>query len=116
MTAGSCGLDQKKCVPCKGGVSALTPEQISVFLADVPGWQLTREGKAIQRRFSFRNFKAALAFVNKVGEVAEAEGHHPDFTLGWGYAECLMWTHAIGGLHENDFIMASKINMIISEN
>lgn len=82
------------------------------MLKKVPGWELANGGKAIKRRFEFKNFKQALAFVNKVGEIAEAEDHHPDISFGWGYAEFLLWTHAIGGLHENDFIMASKINAI----
>ena len=82
------------------------------MLKEVPGWELANDGKAIKRRFKFKNFKTALAFVNKAGDIAEAEGHHPDITFGWGYAEFLLWTHAIGGLHENDFIMASKINQL----
>lgn len=110
--AGVCGLDQKKCVPCEGGVAALAPDRVKAMLADVPGWELAEDGKSIRRRFKLKNFKAALALVNKAGEVAEAEGHHPDIRLGWGYAEFKMWTHSIGGLHENDFIMASKINAL----
>jgi 4a-hydroxytetrahydrobiopterin dehydratase len=113
MTGGKqCALDQKKCVPCEGGVMALTASEAKAMLGQVPGWEFANDGKAIKRRFKFKNFKAAIAFVNKVGEIAESEGHHPDIMLGWGYAEFLMWTHAIGGLHENDFVMASKINAL----
>jgi len=112
MGQGACGLDQKKCVPCEGGVAALTPDRVKTMLADVPGWELNEDGKSIRRRFKLKNFKTALLLVNKVGEVAESEGHHPDITLGWGYAEFKMWTHSIGGLHENDFIIASKINIL----
>ena len=113
MTSGSaCGLDQKKCVPCEGGVTPLSREEAQKLLAEVPGWEFAKEGRAISRRFKFKNFKQALAFVNKVGEVAETEGHHPDIGLGWGYAEMLLWTHSIGGLHENDFVMAHKINAL----
>ena len=108
--ASSCDLTQKKCVPCEGGLSPLSADQAKALLKDVPGWELTNGGKAIKRRFTFKDFQSALDFVNKAGEIAEAEGHHPDITFGWGYAECMLWTHAIGGLHENDFIMASKIN------
>ena len=113
MSGGNvCGLDQKKCVPCEGGVAALGHAEAQKLLAEVPGWEFVKEGKAISRRFKFKNFKQAIAFVNKVGELAESEGHHPDISLGWGYAEFLMWTHSIGGLHENDFVMASKINSL----
>ena len=105
-------LDQKKCVPCEGGVSALSADQARTMLKDIPGWEFAQGGKAIHRRFSFKDFAAALQFVNKVGEIAEAEGHHPDITFGWGYADCLLTTHAIDGLHDNDFIIASKINAL----
>jgi len=107
-----CSLDGKKCVPCEGGVTALTADQVAAMLKEVPGWELANAGKAIHRKFTFKNFKQALAFVNKVGDIAESEGHHPDITFGWGYADILLWTHAIGGLHENDFIVASKINLL----
>ena len=111
MTSGAaCGLDQKKCVPCEGGVTPLSADAAKGLLAQTPGWEFAKEGKAISRHFKFKNFKQAIAFVNKVGEIAEAEGHHPDISLGWGYAEFLLWTHSIGGLHENDFIVATKIN------
>lgn len=106
-------LTGKKCIPCEGkDVKPLSPEQVKELLNEVPGWELTPEDKAIRRRFKFKDFAGALEFVNKVGAAAEEEGHHPDIRFGWGYAECELWTHAIGGLHENDFIMASKINML----
>lgn len=111
--ASQCGLTQKKCVPCEGGLEPLAPDAAKSMLKEVPGWELTNNGHAIKRRFTFKNFAAALDFVNKVGAIAESEGHHPDISFGWGYAECLLWTHAIGGLHENDFIVASKINALI---
>ena len=110
MTA--CTLEGKKCVPCEGGVSALSPEKVAALLNDIPGWGLMAGDKAIHRRFTFKNFKQALAFTNKVGEIAESEGHHPDILLGWGYVECILTTHAIGNLHENDFIIANKINKL----
>jgi len=110
--ASQCGLTNKKCVPCEGGLSPLATDEAKAMLNEVPGWELANDGKAIKRQFKFKNFKQSLAFVNKAGDIAEAEGHHPDITFGWGYAEFLLWTHAIGGLHENDFIMASKINEI----
>ncbi|MDE3060971.1 MAG: 4a-hydroxytetrahydrobiopterin dehydratase [Pseudomonadota bacterium] len=107
-----CGLTQKKCVPCEGGLTPLSSDEAKNMLKEIPGWELADGHKAIKRRFTFKNFVEALAFVNKVGAIAESEGHHPDITFGWGYAEILLWTHAIGGLHENDFIIASKINQL----
>ena len=105
-------LSQKKCTPCPPGTLPLTKDQSQALLAQVPGWEFSLEGRAIKRRFTFKDFMSALTFVNKVGELAEAEGHHPDLMLGWGYAECVLWTHTVVGLHENDFIMASKINQL----
>ena len=103
-------VGDKKCVPCEGGVACMAPALVQAGLKEIPGWALAADGKSISRRFSFKNFKQALALVNKVGELAESEGHHPDISFGWGYAEFKLWTHSIGGLHDNDFIMASKIN------
>jgi 4a-hydroxytetrahydrobiopterin dehydratase len=105
-------LAQKKCVPCAAGTAPLPSDEVRTLLAQVPGWELAIEGRAIKRRFTFKDFMSALAFVGKVAEIAEAEGHHPDVMLGWGYAEFVLWTHTIVGLHENDFIMASKINQL----
>lgn len=107
-----CGLENKKCVPCEGGVTPLTHEQAVEMLTSLAGWDFAKDGKAIMRRFTFKNFKTAMAFVNKVGEIAEAEKHHPDIAFGWGYAEVLLQTHAINGLHENDFIVATKVNAL----
>src|SRR5437868_2393977 len=103
----------KKCTPCVGGTQPLTGDEAKTRLTQVLGWELSEDGKAIQRRFAFKDFAEALAFTNKIGEIAETENHHPDIKLGWGYVECLLWTHAIGGLHENDFIMASKISALL---
>lgn len=84
------------------------------MLTEIPGWELGAQGKspAITRRMTFGNFSESLTFVNKVGVLAEEEGHHPDITFGWGYAVITLYTHAIDGLHENDFIMAAKINSL----
>ena len=103
-------LDQKTCVPCRGGIPPLTREQAEPLLSQVPGWRLDGDATRIRRRFEFRDFATALAFVNAVGEIAEAEGHHPDITFGWGYADIVTYTHKIRGLHENDFILAAKID------
>lgn len=107
----------KKCVPCRSGTPPLGKEEIDRFLVDVPGWVLKpgQGGAApkIERRFEFKNFAGALDFVNKLGRVAEEQDHHPDIAFGWGYAVVAFSTHAIGGLHENDFVMAARANAIV---
>lgn len=102
----------RACPPCAKDAVPLTKEVAMQKLQLLDGWQLIEEGKAISRRFEFKNFKTAIAFVNQVGEVAEVEKHHPDITLGWGYAGMRLQTHSINGLHENDFTVASKINSL----
>jgi 4a-hydroxytetrahydrobiopterin dehydratase len=87
-------------------------EEAEKLLADVPGWTLEEGATGIRREFRFRNFSEAIRFANRVGEIAEAEGHHPDLSVGWGYCTVRFRTHAIKGLHENDFIMASKVNRL----
>ncbi|MDZ4244277.1 MAG: 4a-hydroxytetrahydrobiopterin dehydratase [Candidatus Doudnabacteria bacterium] len=77
-----------------------------------PDWKIVENGKKIRREFKFKNFQSALDFVNKIGEIAESEGHHPDIQFGWGYAIITLWTHAINGLFENDFILAAKIDRL----
>lgn len=103
-------LSQKACTPCRGGMPPLSLNEAQALLAQAPGWQLLENGTRLERRFQFKTFVAALAFVNRVGDLAEQEGHHPDITFGWGYANVLFFTHKIKGLHENDFIMAAKVN------
>lgn len=105
-------LDEKTCVPCRGGIPPMGEAEARRMLEDIPGWKLTSDHAMLKRKFEFKNFKTALNFVNKVGEIAEKEGHHPDITFGWGYADISIYTHKIGGLHENDFILAAKINAI----
>ena len=105
-------LSDKSCVPCRGGVSKLPIDAAQELLAQTPGWGLILEGTRLERRFTFKNFAMALDFVNQVGAVAETEAHHPDISFGWGYATIVMYTHKIGGLHENDFVMAAKINQV----
>jgi 4a-hydroxytetrahydrobiopterin dehydratase len=100
------------CVPCEGGIKPLSGDEAAQWLKKTPKWDFNPTGKAITRRYKFKNFKQSLAFVNGVGELAEKEGHHPDITFGWGYADLLLTTHSIGGLHQNDFIMANKINAL----
>ena len=102
----------KTCAPAQKGLAPFSREQAETHLAEIPGWEISDDGLWLQRKFSFKNFVEALAFVNKAGVIAEEQGHHPDFMLGWGYAHIKLQTHDVGGLHDNDFIMAAKINAI----
>ena len=106
------GLTAKTCVPCRGGVPALTADEAKHYLAETPKWALDGAATRLEHRFAFDNFAAALEFVNKLGALAEQEGHHPDITFGWGYCNVVLYTHKIKGLHENDFIMAAKIDLL----
>jgi len=107
-------LTEKTCTPCRGGVPPLTSEEAERLRTHVPEWSLSDNATRVQRTFRFGNFRESLAFVSRVGELAESEGHHPDITFGWGYATVLLYTHKIKGLHENDFIMAAKIDRLAS--
>ena len=102
-------LANKHCVPCHGGVPRLTAAEIAPLLAQLEGWQMF-DAHYLAKEYKFKNFVDALAFVNRVGEVAEAEGHHPDIEFGWGYARIKIYTHAIDGLSESDFILAAHID------
>jgi 4a-hydroxytetrahydrobiopterin dehydratase len=104
-------LAKKKCIPCEGGVPPLTPEQAKALMPELEeGWMLIDGSRILARTFAFKDFADALAFVNKVGAIAEEEGHHPDITLAWGSVGIELMTHAIDGLSENDFIVAAKID------
>ena len=105
-------LAGKTCTPCKGGIPPLTLQEVERFHAQVPQWEVRDEARRIQRRFQFRNFGEALKFVQQIGELAETEGHHPDISFGWGYASVSLQTKKIKGLHENDFIVAAKIDRL----
>ena len=107
-------LAAKSCTPCRGGIPPLTVEEGKVYLAQAPGWDLLDDGRKIQRTYRFKNFREALGFVERAGELAEAEGHHPDIAFGWGYATVSLQTKKIKGLHENDFIMAAKLDGVSS--
>lgn len=106
-------LASKNCVPCRGGVPPLKGKELSELARQVPGWEVVDEHH-IKKNFKFPDFQQALAFVNRVGEVAEQQGHHPDILLAWGRAEVTTYTHAINGLTESDFILAAKINKLAS--
>ena len=103
-------LTQKRCVPCEGGVPTLEKAEVKRLLAQVEGWSLS--GKWITKEFKFKNFVAAMKFVNQVAELAEAEGHHPDIHIHYNLVRFEIWTHAIDGLSENDFILAAKIDAL----
>ena len=105
-------LADRSCVPCKGGIPPMPRPQAERYLVETPLWRLDEAASRITRRFAFKDFAAALAFANRVGALAEVEGHHPDIAFGWGYAEIVFYTHKIKGLHENDFIMAAKIDAL----
>ena len=108
-------LVAKTCTPCRGGIPPLTPQEAERFHTHVPQWELRDEARRIERSFQLRNFREALALVQQVGELAEAEGHHPDIRFGWGYVTVVMQTKKIKGLHENDFIMAAKIDRLFEQ-
>lgn len=104
-------LASKTCVPCRGGVPALKGAELEGLKRQLPEWQVINEHH-LHRRFEFPDFLQALDFVNKVGEVAEQQGHHPDICFTWGKAEVTIWTHKVDGLTESDFILAAKISKL----
>jgi 4a-hydroxytetrahydrobiopterin dehydratase len=107
-------LTQKRCQPCEGGVPACPLDAVHQHLAGLPGWELTHEGKRIRKHWQFKNFVRAMEFLNRVAEIAETEGHHPDLHLeSYRQVYIEIWTHAIGGLSENDFILAAKIETVV---
>ena len=103
------GLSSKDCVPCRGGVPPLGGEEIQRLLPQLSEWEVVREHH-LKKNYAFSNFAEALKFVNRVGELAEEQGHHPDICFGWGKVEVTIWTHKIDGLTESDFILAAKID------
>ena len=108
-------LFEKKCVPCEGGVPALDISEIHKYQKKIDGWDVIKNEKNIyflEKKFTFQNFVESQKFVNEVGRISEDEGHHPEILFGWGYAKINISTHAIEGLSENDFILASKIDKI----
>ena len=107
-------LASKTCVPCRGGVPALKGAELQALQREIPQWTVVNEHH-LTRAFAFTDFKQALEFVNRVGAIAEEQGHHPDILLAWGKAEITLWTHKRDGLTESDFIMAAKIDRLIPE-
>ncbi|MDC0233016.1 4a-hydroxytetrahydrobiopterin dehydratase [Pelagibacteraceae bacterium] len=108
----SLDLKNKKCQACTGKTPKFNPNQISEYLSNLDNWSVNEEQKMIFKKFNFKNFNQALNFVNKVGGLADKEGHHPDISIGWGYTLIMLHTHAINGLSLNDFILAAKIDVI----
>jgi 4a-hydroxytetrahydrobiopterin dehydratase len=106
------GLVEKTCTPCRGGIPPLTQPEAEAFRAQAPEWTLRDDATRIERTYRFKNFPEAFAFVRQAGELAETEAHHPDITFGWGYATVSLRTKKIKGLHENDFIIAVKLDRI----
>ena len=110
-------LHDKSCIPCKGGIPPFAISEIHKYLKKVDGWDVKKketETYYLEKNFSFKNFLESQKFVNHVSDIAEKEGHHPDIIFGWGYAKIKITTHAIDGLSENDFILAAKIDQLLS--
>jgi 4a-hydroxytetrahydrobiopterin dehydratase len=105
-------LASKTCVPCKGGTPPLKGAELDALGRQVSEWEVVEEHH-LRRVFRFKNFREALDFVNRVGELAEEQGHHPDISFGWGYAAVTVWTHKIDGLTDSDFIFAAKVNALL---
>lgn len=106
-------LKEQKCVPCEGGLPAMPEEDEDEYIKKISEWELDRSGiHKIKRTFEFKNFKEAMKFVNKVAEIAEEDGHHPDIYIYYNKVELELYTHAVQGLFKNDFIVAAKINEI----
>jgi 4a-hydroxytetrahydrobiopterin dehydratase len=110
------GLTKETCIPCQGGVPTLTDGEIAVLKPQVAEWQVAEvEGvKRIRREFKFKDFRQALDFAVRVGELAEQEGHHPDLHVAWGKVVVETWTHKIHGLHHNDFVLAAKVDELFA--
>ena len=110
-------LSEKKCIPCEGGIPSFDISEIHKYLKKVDGWDVKKDSNEsyyIIKEFKFENFLLSLSFVNKIGDLAEQEGHHPDIWFGWGYAKIKIFTHAINGLHESDFVLAAKIDKLVN--
>ncbi len=104
-------LASRTCVPCRGGVPPMRGDEIEGFLAELDGWEVVNQHHLL-KNYTFKDFREALAFVNRIGQLAEEQGHHPDICFGWGRAEITIWTHKIDGLSESDFILAAKIDKL----
>src|SRR5256714_15302903 len=106
-------LAERQCVPCRGGVPPMKGKQINEMSSQLPDWQVVNDHH-LQRNYRFTDFRESLNFVNRVGELAEEQGHHPDICFGWGKADITIWTHKIDGLTESDFVLAAKIAKLLT--
>ena len=106
-------LAERECIPCRGGVPPLGPEQAAALLKELDGGWECVDGHHLRKRYAFSNFADALAFTNRVGAIAEVQGHHPDIAMGWGRVVLTIWTHVIDGLTESDFILAAKCDTVV---
>ena len=104
-------LANRECVPCRGGVPPLKTDEIKKLLSQISGWEAVNDHH-LRKRYKFEDFAEAQAFVDRVGNLSEQQGHHPDICFGWGYAEVTIWTHKIDGLTESDFVLAAKIDRL----
>ncbi|MEW6015546.1 MAG: 4a-hydroxytetrahydrobiopterin dehydratase [Candidatus Zixiibacteriota bacterium] len=111
-------LRERRCIPCRGDIPPLSSEEIASLASQVSNWQIDSDCAAgknslcLRRELRFKNFREAMAFLRELEEIAEAEGHHPDFCVHYNRVRFMLWTHAIAGLHENDFILAAKIDQL----
>ena len=107
-------LAGKQCTPCKGGVPPLRGKELARLAGELGGgWQVVAEHQ-LEKEYQFKDFREALDFTNKVGELAEAQGHHPDIYLAWGKVKLTVWTHKINGLTESDFVLAAKVDLLMT--
>jgi len=104
-------LAERECVPCRGGIPAMRGDEIHKFLGQLSEWAVVDEHH-LRKEYRFKDFRETLDFVNRVGELAESQGHHPDICFGWGKAEITIWTHKIDGLTESDFVLAAKMDKL----
>jgi 4a-hydroxytetrahydrobiopterin dehydratase len=105
-------LTSKSCKPCEGGTPRLSASEVGALLGQVRGWQAIDDNRKLTKQRRFADFRAAMAFVNRMAELAEAEQHHPDFTVHYNVVDITLWTHSVGGLSENDFILAAKLDQL----
>ena len=103
---------KQRCVPCEGGIPAKTAAEVDGALRSLDGWDARDGGKLLHKHFRFKDFAEAMRFVNALAALAESEGHHPDFSVHWNAVDVTLWTHAIGGISENDFIVAAKLDAL----
>lgn len=105
-------LAERHCVACRGGLPRLTDAALAAGLAELPAWTLAAGGARLERRFKFRDFVQAMRFVNAMADLAEREGHHPDFSVHWNRVDVTIWTHDAGGLTDNDLVLAARVGAL----